>query len=494
VTEKPPRPAIRPWVLLALTIPCLLVAAGALAAYVLLPPYIEERIIAEARKQGFELKLGGVSLWFGSVSLEDVGVSLDKVPELRARIARVDLSLDGFTPMRAAADAVTVDIRGTVPDVLLSLEGWTRRHRKEAGTSIPVSMSNVELRWSAQDREAPWLEIQGGQVTHASTTSVLTASSAQIAGVRAENVGARLSATDASFSVSIGDPAPGQAKFTVDVDRRASPPRAVVQLAPTPVDVLERSLGIPLPSGDIKATARAELALPERGPAPIEGHLVATLEGYTPPHPVELNGFDFGRRTTLTTDFSMSPDATRIDLQKTEVRAGEFVLRGDGVIVRDGVHALTSMALRGALPCKTIARSVARARAGSVLGKFAGDTAHKMVDGTVAIQLDVHVDTRSPDAPKITPTIGIGCGLRPLTLSELKELGVQGAEELDKGVTRAGERAGELVDSALSRVPPLPSALPPLPKLPPLPFERRREKPEAEDPPARSPGDPPMAN
>jgi hypothetical protein len=98
-----------------------------------------------------------------------------------------------------------------------------------------------------------------------------------------------------------------------------------------------------------------------------------------------------------------------------------------------------------ALPCDALAGAAAETQLGQLLGKtlgkLAGRAAKDLVGGSVAVRVKIEADSRDLPNAKVTRTIGVGCGLKPLKL-----------------------------DIDLSKLPPLPSGLPPFPSgLPPLP-------------------------
>ncbi|MEO6602204.1 MAG: hypothetical protein ABIQ16_20150, partial [Polyangiaceae bacterium] len=133
-------------------------------------------------------------------------------------------------------------------------------------------------------------------------------------------------------------------------------------------------------------------------------------------------------------------------------------------------------------PCSALASVEAESRLAKILGGTsqltakAGKFAEKLIGGTVAIGLSLHVDTRNVLAAKVDRTIGVGCGLHPLTLAELTKLVplpadvtelLQNLPALPTDLSKLPQLAG--LPSGLpvipSGVPGLPAGLPQFPNL-----------------------------
>jgi hypothetical protein len=142
--------------------------------------------------------------------------------------------------------------------------------------------------------------------------------------------------------------------------------------------------------------------------------LDAKLDGFVPPHPVELDGFLFGNTTTFATGLEVSADRKFIDLKGSRVRAGAFELNGSGRIERRESYAAIGMNLAGYLPCAAVAQSAAAAHVGTFLAEIVGTTARRVVEGSVSVRVRISADSRNLSAANVDRTIGVGCGLSPL--------------------------------------------------------------------------------
>jgi hypothetical protein len=352
--------------------------------------------------------------------------------------------------------------------VLLELGEWTKNH--PATYELPVVASRVSIKVAEAAAAAPWLELSGGFLTRTVAGAAFSAESCKLSGYELGKVGAGFSKAGSSVSIGFGDQSAQAAPLKLDASSDASGGKMSVVLTPTKLGLLSKGLGIPLPLPDVIASGDVNLTFPPGLVAgEVKGKLSASLKGFVPPHPPELDGFVFGDLTTLETDLSIDAGRNKVTLTNTKVKAAKFELTGGGTIAREGQVASVDMALKGALPCDVLAGADAESRLGRLLGKASGKqgkrTALAIVRGEVSV--DVAIKARSDDLlnAKVTRKIGIGCGLRPLSLQELLEL-TPNAKDLEAIGGEVGKKLEEIGKDL--GLPPVPSGLPPLPPLPKL--------------------------
>jgi hypothetical protein len=242
---------------------------------------------------------------------------------------------------------------------------------------------------------------------------------------------------------------------------------------------LAKPLGIPLPVAGVIVSAETTLAFPT-GPlaGSVTGSTTINLKGYVPPHPFELDGFIFGDTTSFDSKFAIPAIRDRIALTESHLKAGSFELHGDGLLTRASDHSQATLTLSGQLPCSALAAVEAESRLAKILGSElsnqTGKLAEKLVNGNVAIGLKVNADTRNLAAARVERTIGVGCGLHPLSLAELAKL-VPLPADIAQLLQSLPALPGDLsklpaLPGINSGVPALPSGLPPLPSgIPALP-------------------------
>lgn len=440
---------------------------GAILVY--LPGYIEKRVVAEAKARGIDLTPGEVSFGYGWVQLSGASAKLFGAPSFAAKLALVDVSVQGFAPVQVQLSGVQVGVSGSLPRVLLELGEWAKNH-PDAFTA-PLLASRVNVQVAEVPATAPWLELSNGVLTRTVAGAAFSAQSCKLSGFEVGKVGAGFTKTGGNVSIGFGDQSAQAAPLRLDasVDAKGAGQVSVV-LTPTKLGLLSRGLGFPLPLPEVIASGKVELAFPPGlAGGEVTGKLSSSLKGFIPPHPPEIDGFVFGDVTTFDTDLRIDAPRNRVTLTSSQIQAGKFVLRGGGSVLREGLNASADLELKGALPCDALAGAAAESRLGQLLGRVSGKqgkrTALAIVRGEVSVDVAVKASTQDLANAKVTQKIGIGCGLRPLSLGELLAL-TPNAKDLQAIGDEVGKKL-EGIGKDLG-LPPVPSgfALPPLPPLP----------------------------
>jgi hypothetical protein len=295
-------------------------------------------------------------------------------------------------------------------------------------------------------------------------------------------VGAGFAREASAIALGFGESDLAKAPFRIEVSPNATPPTAKFTLAPIAAERLAKPLGMPLPISGVVVSSTTNLAFPT-GPAEgsVNGSTTVTLKGYVPPHPFELDGFIFGDTTTFDTKLSMPAIRDRITLTDAQLKAGKFELHGDGLLIRGSDHSEATLNLKGELPCSALAAVEAESRLATILthdlNVKAGQLAEKLVNGTVTVGLKASLDTRNLAAARVDRTIGVGCGLHPLSLAELSKLlpadvnaFLQSLPALPGGLANLPSISSSGAITLPSGMPAIPSGLPALPtNLPKLP-------------------------
>lgn len=450
----------------------LLLGAAGILLLLVLPRYVERQVLASAEAHGVTVKPDDIAFGWGWVQLTQVKVSLEHVRSVQMQVGRIDVTLDRFTPLSIELSNVEGVVTGSLTNVGLELSEWTKAH--PSAYSLPLSANNVHVRFVEPAGTPPWLEVSSGELTRTAAGGVFAAQHTRFLDLDLGKVGAGFAREGSTIALGYGESDLGKAPFRVAVALGGKVPTATFTLAPTAAERLARPLGVPLPLPGVVVSSQTTIAFAEGAAAgAISGTTNVTLKGYVPPHPFELDGFIFGDTTTFDTKLELPPTRDRITLSDSRLKAGNFELRGDGFLVRSSDHSEASLTLKGELPCSALASVEAQSRLAKILGgrnqltANAGKLAEKLIGGSVAIGLSAHVDTRNILAAKVDRTIGIGCGLHPLSLAELAKL-----VPLPPDVTELLQNLPALPNdlSKLPQLPALPSGLPPLPSgVPALP-------------------------
>jgi hypothetical protein len=465
-------------------------------AALLIPRFIEREVVRRAREQGVELELGELDYGWEWAEVKKAKARLVGVKGLRIAFDQLIVDLDGTVPKRLDFTGVAVEADGSLPALALELGAWSKRFPDFY--ALPLSARAVGVEWRPEPGRPPWLVLRRGTAVSAGGATSVATDQAELAGKNVGRVGATWSKTASSVTLGLGESELAKAPLRIGIDFALPRPKLTLTLSPTPLERLADPFAIKLPVKGVTAGvevvlefASQEAALPERG------HAKGELKGWIPPHPAELDGFVFGDTTLVETDLTLAPNGTDASLTKTRIVAGKFALEGGGALTREAAELKLNLDLAGTLPCDALAGAAAESRLGRLLGREAGQKAgalaRQVVGGSVSVRVQVDATTRDLAAAQVTRSIGIGCGLRPLTLADLLKLG---DTLLPEDLSKLPEELGKLgappaggtfsLPSSLpplpSRLPPLPTALPALPsafpELPPLPSGRPVKKPD----------------
>jgi hypothetical protein len=450
-----------------------LFAAAGVVIWLALPSLVEREVVRRARDQGVELTFGSLDFGWNWAELQHVKATLIGVPDLALTIDRLDADLDGTKLTRVDLTALKIDAQGSLTALALAFGAWAKHF--PAAFSLPLAATRVSATFRPDPTRPIWLELQRGSITSTPGGSIVAAEHTIVAGADVGRVGATWIPTATNVALGLGESDLSRAPLRMTIDLSAPKPKVGFALALTPLERLAAPFAVTLPVHGVAASASAgfefaskEATLPERGAARAE------LHGWIPPHPAELDGFVFGDTTTLETNLAFAPDGKSVTLADTRLTAGKFALTGGGHLVRTSDAAELALDLRGALPCDALASAAAQSRVGRLLGRVqgerAGSVAHQAIGGSVGVRVEITASTKNIAAASIKRGIGIGCGLKPLSLEDVARLGEtllpSDLSELADDVHKLTPKLPDgtpLVPSGLLPLPPGPGAL----KIPP---------------------------
>ncbi len=409
-SDKPPRKKKRRRALfIALGV---VVAALVVAGLLGFEPLVRHLVVEQARERGIVLTLGEIHLGWSKVRLERFRCSLVGVDGVSAEVAELTVRHDGLTPTSVVAHGIDVSVQGSAATLALGLGEWTKNHPQLV--RIPAGADGVNLRWRAQPSAEPWLHITDALVQPTEAGGHLVALRAEVAGIDVGKVGASWAGDSTHIAFGFGEEDLGEAPVLIDVQLGPTEPQAEITLRPTPLAELAAPLGVALPVEGVTASGSAVLRFAEgldRGA--VDGSIRATFKGYRPPAPPELKSLVFGDTTELKTELEVSADRRTIRLTSTELRHGTLTLAGQGQLDRHAEHTAIGLELDGELRCTDVAGAAVQSRLGRKLGGLLGGVTRWMVHGSIAIGLKIEADSRDLSAARVTPKLGVGCGLGP---------------------------------------------------------------------------------
>ena len=406
--EPPPAPPKRrrrwPFVLGAF------VAVGAVFAY-FFPAILGYLAKEQARAHGVLLEFDTVTLTSRGVDFDRATLRLVGVRGVTWTTRDLDVHVAGLEPEALLAKDVDVALEGSITDLTVDLAAWTATYPASLG--VPFSAERLAGRWASAAGAAPWLELGGGTLLTRGKTTVLRASSLSLSGLPLGGTSAVWTGSDARAEIGVGAEDLARAPIRFVLGGELGKRSAELSVSLLRASDLVAAFGIDLPPTKAAVEGKAQLVLPANlDKDPIAGTLTFDIEGFTLPHPRELSGIVYGDHTRVTSRFEVSGDRRTIQLRDTQVEAGALRASGDGTIQRAGTYATAALSLKGTIACSLVSRSLGSNSGLGELGKLLGDLAGQAVSGSVAFTVKVDADTRDVRALKLTPSFGVGCGLR----------------------------------------------------------------------------------
>ncbi|MFZ5892487.1 MAG: hypothetical protein ACOY0T_15615 [Myxococcota bacterium] len=443
-----------------------LLGMGVLVA-VFLPRFVHAEVVEQAKRRGIELEPGDIGFGLGWLQVKDAKLGLVGVPAIRATAKIIDVELARFTAQRFTLNQVTLEAVGEPTQLEADLGTWLRAH--EAQFTEPVFVKPLSVQVRREPKGEAQLELDGAEISADKDQLRLVANSVALAGRKLGALRLNTKKDIAEIALTLG--LSELANPLLSVEARQGELRKIhIALAPVTVARLGTALEMPLPLPNVTASGTFDLELP-RAMTPLShpsGRFDATLKGYIPPHPVELDGFVFGDVTEISSRFSVLPEQLRIQLEETRLKAGAFELKGGGSLGVEAGAPRLRLNLSGTLPCAALAGATAESRLGVALGRVTAKAARETLNGVVGVKVSVEAGLMELDKPRVLKTIVPGCGLKPLSIRELRALGELLPEALDP---RVGDDLAKILSGPLPTLPNLgPDTKIDLSKMPALPL------------------------
>lgn len=391
-------------------------------AYVAVRPLVERRVIAEAKARGVVLVIGGLGFDWSSVHVDDARFELIGVRGLSGKIDRIDVGLDGTTPTRVALTAPQVLIEADPLALMNDLKRFREQFpgtvsaAKTGGPSkpLPIGATNLSLSWKVPSSKWFDLNLMGATAAYAEPTASIVGANATLNGKPVGPLGLYVDAMHWLITLGFDQADPRAAPVRIDLVPDATAPSVKLALAKAPLPRLLATVGASIPEQPIGLSGTAELTTGPNWSGEAKGTSAFTIEGFVPPHPVELDAFVFGTTTTTSTNLWLSADHGSMRLEDVRVRAGAFALAGKGTLQQVDDHGTLDLGLQGDLGCGALADAAAHAHLGAIVGEWVGNAARENLKGSVHVWVRVTADTRDIAHARVARSIGIGCGLKPL--------------------------------------------------------------------------------
>ncbi len=411
-----------------------------------------------AERQGLELTLGQVELGLGFVQLYDSKFQLLGVPGAKGTLRRIDIDADWLTPKKVTLFDITLTLTGEPRPLVQGLTEWSQRYGKRTALpAVTVETRGLDVAYQSAQVGPPLVELRGLALTPEGTGTNVTVAQLRayefsIAQFRAHLVqrptGLSLALATAGLPTSTWELTQSLAGTEL---RATVPVQRLLPLLPLRYAMVVAWLGSsPELGGQLRAFVPSSAGN-------IAGELNVEVHGFQPPLPAELRGFPLSDQSTLKLTFEAPQSLDWATLHRLEVNDAPLKFLGNGRITRHDRDFVVEAQLKTALECRELAMAMAKPQLGVELGPWATRAASSAVTGQVGVTVQVSFDSRNPADAKLARQLGIGCGLRPLTLDQMLGLGLPPLVD---------PRTIPAVRRMLDPKQPLPSfSLPPLPRI-----------------------------
>jgi len=431
--------------------------------------YARNRIVAQAREHGIVLHLTTVDLSVSAVRLGRAQLELEGVTGISATVLSANIATERLKATRIQIEGLQVQSVGDPLTLIRAVNGWRAKYATPdqlKGLPRP-EVHKTQFTWRASAQGPTFVQIDDLGFAKNTTPGDKDVTAWSITGSRAQ-VGAyvlrplALALQVQANATEVGFGTTQMAAAVVRAGWRHETGANDFHLAFNALQVgalLER---LKLPSSDpqlakISCSGDISVRVPEDTRRPYTGQLHLDLHGWVPPHPPELDGFAFGHSTQLQSKFEIDRALSNVKLPGVTLASGALKLSGQGLIqIVAFAYARLKAELNGQIPCAALASAMAESKLGQAYGRWVAKNAQTAVEGHVDIGVQLDADSRHLGQAKVVKQVGVGCGLRPLTLSEALSLGLPPLPDAD------------LLKHAVQNLPKFDANLPGMPKLRPF--------------------------
>lgn len=451
---------------------CFIVGGVVTGAYLAVRHIVTSSAVGYAKALGVTIEPTEVRFGLTFVQLLDTKFVVAAIPGVAGTARRIDVDLEGIRPKAMLAMGVTIVAEGDPLALKESaLKYWEELRQKSnssAGTELPkVEWQHLDVHLKTGNAFLPTVSLAELSVasnvgaTHDETTIRTAKTTAGAAELGPLEVAIRNQ--DGTFELGWG-PTLLESSWRVAYRELDRADQVRFSFQPHPAkDLLEHvgTTAIPESLATAKVAGHFE-AIRDRASGKTKGTLTINLSEFTPPYPPELKGYRFAKTTTLRAQIELDPLLLAAELRGIELRTGDLALIGHGRIDRELFSLRLRAELGTTLDCVTLAKGYATETVGGALGNWGASNAPLAIRGGVSVRVQIDADSRRLDDAKVVKRLGIGCGLRPMSLVDLMNLGLPPIPD-PKTVERLIQQIPP--DAVLSNLPAFPKLLPSIDEL-----------------------------
>ncbi len=426
---------------------------------------LKSQLIEGARQRGVELSLGAITLASDQVTIESSRFRLVDVPGVAGTVGRLQLTLSGLNPEKLRIEQINVEAEGPILPLMQALEAWQKRFPAPPKEPIKLEFGRIDGVFDAKEPNVPRLTLSDLRWSKGPAQTSVSVGRVGVSMFSLEQVVFAVATGPNGFTLGWGAPQLALAPLRLGREVTEQGVRYTWQIAPFVLGDRMAQLGL---SGVDPGLAKVRVSsagylMAAPGQDGFSGRVELALLGFVPPHPEELAGFRFAETTNIRAALAIDAGLTRVDLQGLELESGDFLLRGHGRIDRDQWALVTRVELVAKLSCVTLAAAMAEAQLGADVGAWARRNANKAIAGDVTARVQLYADTRKLSEAKLVRNIGVGCGLKPMSLEELLNLELPPLPDPNKveQLVRRATDSGSLWPLPNLTLPSLPQLLPP---------------------------------
>jgi hypothetical protein len=474
---------------------CFVIGGALTAAYLAVVHIVTTTAIDYAKALGLTLVPAEVRFGPTFIQLLDCKFVALEVPGVSGSVRRIDVDLSGLHPSRMLLTDVAINAKGDPFELRDSAWRYWERVRPKSPSQAESALPKVEWQHLAvnvvtDNAFLPTVSLTELTIatnvgpTHDETTIRTATTHAGAFDLGALELAIR--DQDGTFELGWG-PTLLESRWRVAYGEVKNADQVRLSFQPLPVKELFERLGAPSIPPALSATKLSGHveALRDRTNGKTTGAITLNLTGFVPPYPPELKGYHFADTTTLRAKFEVDPLFLAVELRGIELQTGDLSLTGHGRIDRELFSARLRAELATTLDCVTLARGYASEEIGGELGQWGAKNAPKAIRGAVSVKVQVDADSSRLDAAKVKKRIGIGCGLRPMSIEDLLNLGLPPIPD-PKTVERLVKQIPP--ETVISHLPTLPNLLPSLDEMLDVSSHGNKPKPAAVTTPKKTAG------
>ncbi|MEZ4315202.1 MAG: hypothetical protein R3F14_44875 [Polyangiaceae bacterium] len=277
------------------------------AVALILPGYLRDRVVEEARARGILLTYQTMDVGFSKIEIGGAKITLVNVPDVEVAAARIEVDVLESQPVAIRAHELAMEMFGT--EVLDHLAAWKKAY--PAGLAVPVTGEKGSLGFHLARGGDAVLQLNNARVSVEAEKGSVETTETLFQGRNAGGMQIGWESTEEGFLVDIKPLTAPLSALSARVRSTKERPQLKLTLARTALRPLQAALGLPLGAEGLTAEGEVEMPVPSlEKPAPVDGVIKLSVKGYVPPHPKELDGILFGTTTKVRADFRLAEDSS----------------------------------------------------------------------------------------------------------------------------------------------------------------------------------------